>query len=149
MGRAVRRVLVTALAALACTPSAALADPPIWRLEQPPPPAGAPFKVPLGAPGDLLSAGQRALQQAIRLLRLDRDGNIEAVLASDSLAKPSSMPLEFWLPYQPGLIESRQAYAMDAKVVAAGRILFTSQQPVPVLTRGNPTNVEIVVTPFK
>lgn len=26
---------------------------PIWRLEQPPPPAGAPFKVPLGPPGDL------------------------------------------------------------------------------------------------
>jgi hypothetical protein len=25
----------------------------IWRLEQPPPPEGAPFKVPLGAPGDL------------------------------------------------------------------------------------------------
>lgn len=25
----------------------------IWRLEQPPPPAGAPFKVPLGNPGDL------------------------------------------------------------------------------------------------
>ena len=25
----------------------------IWRLEQPPPPAGLPFKVPLGAPGDL------------------------------------------------------------------------------------------------
>lgn len=85
----------------------------------------------------------------IRLLRLDRDGNIEAVLASDSLPRPPSMPLEFWLPYQPGLIESQQAYAMDAKVVAAGRILFASQLPVPVLTRGNPTNVEIVVTPFK
>jgi hypothetical protein len=26
---------------------------PSWRLEQPPPPPGAPFKVPLGAPGDL------------------------------------------------------------------------------------------------
>lgn len=26
---------------------------PIWRLEQPPPPPGAPFKVPLGAPGDV------------------------------------------------------------------------------------------------
>jgi len=26
---------------------------PIWHLEQPPPPAGVPFKVPLGAPGDL------------------------------------------------------------------------------------------------
>lgn len=26
---------------------------PVWRLEQPPPPPGAPFKLPLGAPGDL------------------------------------------------------------------------------------------------
>ncbi len=32
--------------------NAAAADP-IWRLEQPPPPAGSPFSVPLGAPGDL------------------------------------------------------------------------------------------------
>jgi len=31
----------------------ARADAPIWRLEQPPPPQGVPFKVPLGAPGDL------------------------------------------------------------------------------------------------
>lgn len=48
-----------ALAALAATLATALvplpanAAEPIWRLEQPPPPAGAPFKVPLGAPGDL------------------------------------------------------------------------------------------------
>lgn len=48
-------------AGLACLVGAALlllAGPargtePIWRLEQPPPPPGAPFKVPLGAPGDL------------------------------------------------------------------------------------------------
>jgi hypothetical protein len=36
----------------AISPSAG-ADAPIWRLEQPPPPEGVPFKVPLGAPGDL------------------------------------------------------------------------------------------------
>lgn len=34
-------------------PATASAADPIWRLEQPPPPEGAPFKVPLGAPGDL------------------------------------------------------------------------------------------------
>lgn len=33
-------------------PAASAADP-IWRLEQPLPPAGVPFKVPLGEPGDL------------------------------------------------------------------------------------------------
>ncbi|HVY77394.1 MAG TPA: hypothetical protein VG898_02700 [Solirubrobacterales bacterium] len=51
----------TALAALAAAlallvvpaPTPAPAEPPIWRLEQPPPPAGLPFKVPLGEPGDL------------------------------------------------------------------------------------------------
>jgi hypothetical protein len=40
-------VLVAAVSAPAAGAQA------VWRLEQPPPPEGAPFKVPLGAPGDL------------------------------------------------------------------------------------------------
>jgi hypothetical protein len=40
-------------AALTLLPGDSRAADPIWRLEQPPPPAGVPFKVPLGAPGDL------------------------------------------------------------------------------------------------
>jgi hypothetical protein len=47
-----RAVLATAVAA-SLLPLQARAAEPIWRLEQPPPPAGVPFKVPLGAPGDL------------------------------------------------------------------------------------------------
>lgn len=48
-------VLLAALAALLVTvvPAASAEPASIWRLEQPPPPEGAPFKVPLGAPGDL------------------------------------------------------------------------------------------------
>lgn len=44
---------LTGLAATLLVPANARSAEPIWRLEQPPPPAGAPFKVPLGAPGDL------------------------------------------------------------------------------------------------
>lgn len=44
---------VAAAIATALVPLPARAAEPIWRLEQPPPPAGVPFKVPLGAPGDL------------------------------------------------------------------------------------------------
>jgi hypothetical protein len=44
---------LAAALATALVPSPAQAAEPIWRLEQPPPPAGVPFKVPLGAPGDL------------------------------------------------------------------------------------------------
>lgn len=39
--------------AAAGTAGAARADALLWRLEQPPPPAGVPFNVPLGAPGDV------------------------------------------------------------------------------------------------
>jgi hypothetical protein len=42
-----------ALLAMAVGAGAARGDALIWRLEQPAPPAGVPFKVPLGAPGDL------------------------------------------------------------------------------------------------
>ena len=47
-----RAVLAIAVAA-SLLPLRAGAAEPIWRLEQPAPPPGAPFKVPLGAPGDL------------------------------------------------------------------------------------------------
>ncbi|HVQ59807.1 MAG TPA: hypothetical protein VMS60_12950 [Solirubrobacterales bacterium] len=51
----VKAALATAMVVLASVVSAssAPAASPIWRLEQPPPPQGAPFNVPLGAPGDL------------------------------------------------------------------------------------------------
>lgn len=55
MSRAATTALVSlaALLVAAIGAVAARADPLIWRLEQPAPPPGVPFKVPLGAPGDL------------------------------------------------------------------------------------------------
>lgn len=38
---------------VALNPPPASAEPPIWRLQQPAPPTGVPFSVPLGEPGDL------------------------------------------------------------------------------------------------
>jgi putative lipoprotein len=85
----------------------------------------------------------------VRLVELTREGRVDRVVANETYAKPPSMPLEFWLAYQPGLIVKRQAYGLDAKIVAEGRTLFTCERPVPVLTRGNPDHVEIVVVPVK
>jgi hypothetical protein len=45
--------LTAAVALVALAPAPAPAEPLIWRLEQPPPPPGSPFKAPLGEPGDL------------------------------------------------------------------------------------------------
>jgi hypothetical protein len=46
-------VFLVAVVFAAIDAGGARAAAPIWRLEQPPPPAGLPFTVPLGAPGDL------------------------------------------------------------------------------------------------
>jgi len=37
----------------------------------------------------------------------------------------------------------------DAKIASGEKVLFATQRAVPVLTRGNPSNVEIVVAPVK
>lgn len=52
MSKAATAALAAIFVVAALAPAGAAAEP-IWRLEQPPPPPGAPFKVPLGAPGDL------------------------------------------------------------------------------------------------
>ncbi|HQF38902.1 MAG TPA: YbaY family lipoprotein [Opitutaceae bacterium] len=85
----------------------------------------------------------------VRLSSLDREGRGEREVANAAFPKPVSMPLEFWLPYQPGLISQREAYGIEAKIVSNGRILFASGRPVPVLTRGNPKQVEVVVVPAR
>ncbi len=54
MTRWATTLLAACAAAVALlAPVSASAEPLIWRLEQPPPPPGVPFKVPLGEPGDL------------------------------------------------------------------------------------------------
>lgn len=85
----------------------------------------------------------------VRLVELNRDGRVDRVVTSETFPRPASMPLEFWLPYQPGLISQRLAYGLDATITDNGRVLFTSRYPVPVLTKGNPKQVEVVVVPVK
>ncbi len=85
----------------------------------------------------------------VRLTELDREGRPGRVLSEESYPRPAVMPLEFFLSFQPGLIDKRDAYGIDAKIIAAGRTLFASERPIPVLTRGNPTGVEVVVVPVR
>lgn len=85
----------------------------------------------------------------VRLLELNRDGRVDRVLVDETYPRPQAMPLEFFLRYQPGLIDKRNAYGVDAKIVFAERTLFATERPIPVLTRGNPDTVEVVVVPVK
>jgi hypothetical protein len=116
----VSRAVKTSLAGLAATlllltiagPAAAA---PLWRLEQPAPPAGAPFKVPLGAPGDLqFWAPNRGLMTVAGNATIARgifvwNGQSWRQLASvcggpgDTARIAWAGPTEFWVVSEPSL----------------------------------------------
>lgn len=86
----------------------------------------------------------------IKLVELTREGTADQVVTEENYARPVAMPLEFFLrlPSSTG-IDKRKAYGLEAKIVAGDRVLFATSRPVPVLTRGNPENAEVVVEPVR
>jgi len=72
------------------------------------------------------------------------------VLSSQVIeTKGSQVPIAFAVPYDPGKIEANHTYSLRARIEDGnGRLLFTSDTSVPVITRENPTqDVEIIVVP--
>jgi copper homeostasis protein (lipoprotein) len=60
-------------------------------------------------------------------------------------AEPGNPPFEFALDYDPETIDPRAVYSVRARVLVEGRLMFTSDTVVPVITRDNPDNVEIMM----
>lgn len=57
------------------------------------------------------------------------------------------VPIPFELVYKPADIVASRRYLVRATIVAGGRTLFASKTRYPVLTRGAPTKLEILVEP--
>ncbi len=56
------------------------------------------------------------------------------------------VPLPFELRYDPGKIEPRNTYAVRASIRSGGRLLFTTTSAYRVITGGNPTHVDLLLT---
>jgi len=56
-----------------------------------------------------------------------------------------SPPYRFELAYDPTTIIPSRTYAVRARVTLAGRLLFTTDQSYPVITRDNPTTVDLLL----
>jgi putative lipoprotein len=55
------------------------------------------------------------------------------------------VPYEFLLRYDPTQIKPQNTYAVRASILAEGKLLFTTTQSYPVITRGNPLDVNLVL----
>ena len=76
--------------------------------------------------------------------RADAPAMIIATQTIDPAGKAPPYPFE--LTYDPAKIDQRNTYAVRATIRDGDKLLFTSTQAYPVMTRGNPTSgIEIVV----
>jgi putative lipoprotein len=59
------------------------------------------------------------------------------------------VPIPFEIDYDPGGINQRHSYTVQARILVGEELRFITSTAHPVITRGNPTTVEVVVTPVK
>ena len=57
----------------------------------------------------------------------------------------AQVPIPFEIAYDPAAIDQRMTYSVRARITVDGQLLFTSTTATLVITRGNPSDVEIVV----
>ena len=69
------------------------------------------------------------------------------VLSERDVTGAGQVPIPFELPYDEAAIDGRRAYAVRARINVDGRLIFKTETAVPVITRGNPTRIEIVLRP--
>lgn len=68
-------------------------------------------------------------------------------IAEQTITEPGQVPIPFELSYDPEVIDPAHTYAVQARISAGDRLLFINTTAIHVITRGNPTAIEVVVQP--
>ena len=67
------------------------------------------------------------------------------LIAGTRLDSPGNPPIKFSIVYDPARIVADNQYVVRARITQNGKLLFTSDTATPVITRGNPMSVSIVL----
>ncbi len=82
----------------------------------------------------------------VQLSDISREDVAAPVIADTTFAPAGrQVPLPFELSYDPARIEATHTYAVRATIRSDGRLLFTTTTVAPVLTRGNPEQVALML----
>ena len=66
------------------------------------------------------------------------------VITTARIESPGNPPYSFSLEYDPARIDANHSYTVRATITRDGKPIFTSIESYPVITRGNPQEVNIV-----
>jgi putative lipoprotein len=88
---------------------------------------------------------------AIVMVRLEdvsrADAPTQLIGEQDIATEGRQVPVPFEIRYDPKAIDPSHTYAVSAQIVQGERLLFVTDTQHPVITRGNPSTVEILVKP--
>ena len=86
----------------------------------------------------------------VKLLDVSR-ADAPAVTIAEQTIMPAGhqVPIAFALGYDPGRINERSRYVIQARILEKGQVTFISTQAYPVITVGNPNKVNVIVSPVR
>ena len=67
------------------------------------------------------------------------------VIARTALKSPGNPPFTFEIPYDQARIQSSHSYSVRARILAGGKVLFTTDTSYPVLTRAQTDTVSLLL----
>jgi len=68
-------------------------------------------------------------------------------IAETTIPQLGRPPFRFRIALDPRVIDARRTYTLTARIERGDHLLFVNDPPLRVLTGGNPSQVEIVVSP--
>jgi putative lipoprotein len=68
-------------------------------------------------------------------------------IAETTIPRIRQPPVRFRIALDPGVIDAKRSYTLTARIERDEQLLFINDPPMRVLTGGNPSQVEIVVSP--
>jgi len=86
---------------------------------------------------------------AVKLVDISKQDVPAVTIAEQKITHPGQMPIPYELRFDPEKIDPRMTYAVQARIEQGGKLLFNSTQVFPVITRGNPSYMEVKVEPVK
>lgn len=86
----------------------------------------------------------------VQLLDVSRADAPAKTIAQEKMALGDrQVPLPFELKFDPAKIDAKHAYAVSARIVVDDRLRFVTDKAYPVLTRENPSHVEMILKPVE
>lgn len=86
----------------------------------------------------------------VKLLHVSRADAPSVTIAQEEITPAGKqVPITFELPYDSTRIDDRNRYVLQVRILEGGKLRFVNSKAYPVITGGNPKQVQVIVKPVR